>query len=298
MRDEVHVEIEVVPAQVKVHKYTSKVYACRSCEKAGTSTIVAAPGAPAPLIPKSCASSSLLADIISKKYVDATPFYRQEQNYKRRKIPITRSNLCNWSIKAANEFFAPLVKEMRNVMYADGVIHCDETYVQALNEPNRRATSKSYVWVTTTAEYQKKHPVAIYNYTKTRSLAEARDVLSGYKGYIMCDGYAVYDALYKKSYKGESAMDIIPAACLMHIRRKFADALKLIKVSERKGTSAKRAIDMIAAIFHIDNQFKDSSIDERYKERQRLLKKPLDDLFVWLKKEEKWHCRKATMGRQ
>ena len=51
--------------------------------------IVTAPGAPVPVIPKSIASPSLIADIITKKYVDATPFYRQEQNNKRYGVPVT-----------------------------------------------------------------------------------------------------------------------------------------------------------------------------------------------------------------
>lgn len=286
MREEVHVEIEVIPAQVQVHKYTSKVYACRSCEKEGSATIITAPGAPAPLIPRSCASPSLLADIISKKYVDATPFYRQEQNYRRQQIPITRNNLCNWTIRVANDYFSPLVKKMRMIQYAEGVIHCDETYVQVLSEPGRPAGSKSYIWVTTTAECQKDHPIALYRYTPTRSLADARSVLRGYEGYIMCDGYAVYDALHKRSYHGEDALKVTPVACLVHVRRKFAEALKLIKPADRKNTSAQKAVDMIANLFHIDNQFNECSTDERLKQRQKYLAKPLDDFFAWLKVEE------------
>ena len=93
------IEIEVIPAKVQVHKHISKVYACRKCEKEGTSTIITAPGAPAPVIPGSIASSSVIADSIAKKYVDSTPFYRQEKNNERAGIPITRNNYCNWSRK-------------------------------------------------------------------------------------------------------------------------------------------------------------------------------------------------------
>lgn len=297
MKEEVHVEIEVIPPKVKVHKFVSKVYACRSCAKNGASTFITAPGAPTPLIDKCCASPSLLADIITKKYSDALPFYRQEQAYKHQNIPITRNNLCNWSIKIANDFFAPIVEKMRNTMYSDQVIHCDETYVQVLHEQNKSVSSKSYIWVTTTAEYQKEHPVAIYNYTPTRSLADAREVLRGYEGYIMCDGYTVYDALHKKAYQGENAMNVKPVACLVHARRKFVEALKLLKPSDRKNTSAQTAVDMIAQIFHIDNQFNNLSTEERFIERQKHLAKPLDDFFAWLEVEEQQALPQSRYGK-
>lgn len=286
MKEEVHVEIEVIPAQVKVHKYITRVYACRGCEKNGSSFIKAAPGAPAPLLAKSMVSPSLLADILTRKYVDATPFYRQEQNYKRQSIPITRNNLRTWSIKVANDYFKKIVDEMRRVMYADGVIHCDETYVQVLHEPGKRATSKSFVWVTTTAEFQKEHPAAIYNYTPGRSLVDARTVLQGYQGYIMCDGYKVYDALYKRRYKDEEPMDVTPVACLVHVRRRFVEALRLLGDQDTKDTSAQQAVDMLATIFRIDNRFNDLPPEERKEQREKFLAKPLCDFFAWLKIEE------------
>ena len=97
-------------------------------------------------------------------------------------------------------------------------------------EPGKSASSKSYVWVTTTAEHKKDTPIAIYNYTQSRSQTDARAVLKGFSGYIMCDGYAVYDSIAADDKKtGARAMDVKAVACLVHVRRKFADALKLLK---------------------------------------------------------------------
>ena len=206
MKEEVQLQLEVIPASVRVHKYISHVYACRSCEKSGTSNIVIAPGAPTPVIPKSIASPSLIADIIAKKYVDATPFYRQEQNNKRSGVPVTRNNMCNWSIKVANTYFKLLTNRMKEVLFKEPVIHCDETHLEVLKEPRRSAYAKSYVWVTTSAEYQKDFKIALYHYSETRSDLEARRILKGYEGYVMCDGYAVYDSIAKRGQKGEDPM--------------------------------------------------------------------------------------------
>ena len=155
------VEIELVPARTIVHKYVSKMYACRECEDNGSATIITAPGAPRPLLDKSLVSPSVAADIICKKYVDALPFYRQEQNFVRAGIPIDRNNMCNWSIKLANLYIKPVVERMQSVLYAEPAIHCDETTTEVLQEPGRKAATSSYIWVTTTTRYQKDHPIAI-----------------------------------------------------------------------------------------------------------------------------------------
>ena len=297
------VEIEVIPAKVQVHKYVSKVYACRNCEKHGGAKIITAPGAPAPVIPKSIASSSLIADAISKKYVDATPFYRQEQNYKRQSVPVTRNNMCNWSIYVADHYFKYITDMMRAILYEEPAIHCDETFVEVLREENKAAYQKSYVWVTATAEYQKDYKIALYNYTPDRSDASARKVLKGYSGYIMCDGYQVYDSIAKRGKHGEDPMDVKSVACLVHVRRKFTDALKLLPPKERAGTSAQKAVDMIARIFDIDNKLNDLTPDKRYKARKKenedgklSLERALEEFFEWIDSEMAISLPKTKYG--
>jgi transposase len=138
IRPEVTVQLEVVPAKVVVHKHESMIYGCRRCEKDENSKakMIVAPGAPEPLISRSPVTASLGADIISKKYVDALPFYRQEQDYKRRKIPITRNNLCNWSIRLTNDWLQLIFDRMDEILMAKKAIHCDETEVEVLAEPH------------------------------------------------------------------------------------------------------------------------------------------------------------------
>lgn len=296
MKEKVRVTIEIIPAKVQVHKYISKIYACRNCEKNNSVTLITAPGFPAPVIPGSIASSSAIASIISAKYVDATPFYRQEQNFKRRLVPITRNNMCNWSIKVANDYFKLLEKKMRSILYKEGAIHCDETYVEVLLEPDKPAARKSYIWVTTTAEFQKKHPIALYRYTMSRSATDARNVLNGYEGYLMVDGYAGYDSLTKTGKNGECAMNVRPVSCMVHVRRKFVDALKLLPAKDRDNTSANLAITKIKKIFHIDNTFKNLSIENRKEKRLELLKPAFDDFFAWAKEESELTLPKSHYG--
>ena len=297
MKEIVRTEIEVIPAKVRVLRHVQKVYTCRACDRLGRSGITGAPGMPVPLIPKSLAGPSLLAHAISEKYTNAMPFYRQEQDWKRRGVGITRNNLCHWSIRVANDYGKILVDHMKKKLFADDVIHCDETEVQVLCEADRPAARKSYIWVMANAEYRSDCRIALYQYTQTRSLQDARKVLDGYRGYIMCDGYQVYDALGTRKSDGNPPLETRPVACLVHVRRKFTDALKLIRKEDRKGTGAQEAVDRLHQIFAIDNGISREDIHKRKEFRQGELKAAIDAFFAWVDAEWDESLPKTAYGK-
>ena len=228
IRTEDKTYIEIIPAKAIRHKYPVMVYGCRHCEKDGTSYIVKADGAPKPLIAGSMVSPSLMGDIFENKFVNANPFYRIEQDYKRKGIPVTRNNMCNWTIRIATDWLEPLFDRLRELLLQRDVIHCDETEVEVLFEPHRPSTCNSYVWVTASAKCDSDVPIALYFYTETRASYQTREILKGYKGFIHCDGYAGYDALTKDGKNGP-AMEVKLIACLVHIRRRFKEALRAVE---------------------------------------------------------------------
>ena len=69
-----------------------------SSEKNNTKTPVITAKAPKSVLPKSMVSAELLAYIMSQKFVNAMPLYRQEQDFKRLGVKISRQNLSNWVI--------------------------------------------------------------------------------------------------------------------------------------------------------------------------------------------------------
>ena len=79
MSKEVRKELTIIPATVKVIEHVSYVYSCRNCEKNEIETPVISAKAPKALLPKSMVSATLLAYILSQKFVNAMPLYRQEQ---------------------------------------------------------------------------------------------------------------------------------------------------------------------------------------------------------------------------
>ena len=133
-------QLDIVPAKIQVIRHIRKKYAC-GCGQC----IRTAPLAPQP-IPKSLASPGLLAHIAVSKYTDALPLYRQEQILQRIGVDIPRATLANWMIRAGH-LIQPLINLLRDELLGYDIVQMDETTVQVLDEPGKRAQSKSYLWV-------------------------------------------------------------------------------------------------------------------------------------------------------
>ena len=155
--EEVSEQLEIVPMQIRVIKHIRKVYGCRGCETAPVTA-----DKPAQLIEKSMASPSVLAMLLTTKYVDGLPLHRFEKVLSRHGIDISRQTLARWVIQCG-EHLQPLLNLMRDRLLESRVIHCDETRVQVLKEPDREATSQSWMWVQTGGPPGK--PVILFDYS-------------------------------------------------------------------------------------------------------------------------------------
>lgn len=83
MSTEVRRELKIIPAEVKVVEHVRHVYACRRCEQEAIRTPIITAPMPVPVAAGSLASPSILAHVMSQKYVDSLPLYRQEQQFLR-----------------------------------------------------------------------------------------------------------------------------------------------------------------------------------------------------------------------
>ena len=66
----------------------------------------------------------------------------------------------------------------------------DETRLQVLKEPGRRAESQSYLWVQRGGPPD--HPILLYDYAPSRSQRVPIRLLDGFSGYLLFDGYEAY----------------------------------------------------------------------------------------------------------
>ncbi|WP_300913621.1 IS66 family transposase, partial [Faecalibaculum rodentium] len=100
--DEVYRRYSFTPAKIEVEEHHVKVYAGKK-----TDEIVKAPH-PESLLRGSLVSPSLEAAVINAKYVNAVPLYRQEQEFERYGLHISRQNMANWTIQCADRYLAVL----------------------------------------------------------------------------------------------------------------------------------------------------------------------------------------------
>ena len=99
--EEVRNELNIVPAQVKVVEHVRFKYGCRNCEKNKEKVRIKIAEGPKPVIRKSNASSSSIAHVMTAKFVDGVPLYRQEKQLDRHGLEISRSVLSDWMLKGS-----------------------------------------------------------------------------------------------------------------------------------------------------------------------------------------------------
>jgi len=85
-------ELEVIPRQVRVIEYYTATYICE--EKSGFANIHSLQAQP-PLLKHSLASSSTVAVVMVRKYVDGLPLYQQEKIWVREGIALSRATKAN-----------------------------------------------------------------------------------------------------------------------------------------------------------------------------------------------------------
>lgn len=280
MGEEVSEQLEFIPAQVRVIKNIRKKYTCPACE----GNVVTAK-APPQLIPKSMATPSLLAWIAVSKYADALPLYRQCTIFERIGFEADRTTLANWMI-TCGERVQPLINLLSDRLREAPYLHLDETTVQVLNEPGREAQAKSWMWVSAAGPPGKR--TVLFHYAPSRGQAVAKELLAGYRGAVMVDGYEGYDVACR-------ANGILRLGCWAHARRRFVEAQRL----QPKGKSGKadQALALINGLYAIERRLKDAGPEQRHETRQREAKPLLEKLHDWLEKTLPRTPPKTALGK-
>lgn len=236
--EEVSEKLDIIPAKVQVIRHIRPKYACRSCEGVedeGPTVALAPP--PAEIIPKGIATAGLLAFVITGKFVDAMPFYRQEKQFARLGVELTRATMCGWALQVA-ERCRPMMDLLRAEILSGPLIQVDETRVQVLDEPGRAPQTDSYMWVFRGGPPGS--PGLLYHYSPSRAGRVAADVLKGYQGYVQTDGYVGYDFL-------EAQPGVTHAGCWAHARRKFDELKKAVSGKAKAGSSKAGSADVALA---------------------------------------------------
>ena len=268
--DEVYRRYSFTPAKAEVEEHHVKVYAGKK-----TQEVIKAPH-PQALLRGSLVSPSLEAAVMNAKYVNAVPLYRQEQEFERYGLHISRQNMANWTIQCADRYLAVLYDCLHEKLYGYHVLQADETPV-LVNKDGRPAGAKSYMWVYRTGRMYTERQIVLYEYQKTRNASHPREFLKDFNGVCVTDGYQVYHTI-----EGERE-DLRIAGCWSHARRRFDEAVKALPKQKQKDSRAYLALTMIQAIYREEKQLKDLPAGERKNRRQLSVKPLVEAYFTWVR---------------
>ena len=144
-----------------------------------------------------------------------SPLYRQEQEWNRKGLMLSRQTMSNWLLRCARDWLVPVYDVLHQRLVLLDLLHADEIEGQVLHEPGKKAQAKSYMWLYRTSGGAE-HPIVLYEYQPSRSGDNPKAFLKGFHGYLQTDGYSGYNAVE----------DVIHIGCLAHGRRKLEEASK------------------------------------------------------------------------
>ena len=265
-------ELKLIPAKAVIVEHVRNVYACRHCEKDECGVPIIKAAVSNPVIKGGFASPEAVAHIAAQKFVLGVPLYRQEQEWNRQGINLSRQTMSNWLIKATFDWLEPIYDALKENLCMRKVLHADETTLQVLHEPEKPAESKSYMWLYRTSG-DTNNPIVLYDYQSDRKAEHPKQFLKSFSGYIHADGYEGYHDL---------SGGIKVVGCFSHARRKFDEAIKGLSKKEQADSKAMIGKRFCDKLFSLERDFSELTGEERFQKRQELSKPVFDEFYIWL----------------
>lgn len=131
-------QLELMRSAFRVIRTVREKHACRRCDR-----IVQAP-APSRPIERGIAGPGLLSRVLTSKYAEHAPLYRQSEIYARQGVELSRSVLSGW-VDACCRLLAPLEEAPQDYVLTDGKLHVDDTPVPVLL-PGNKKTKTGRLW--------------------------------------------------------------------------------------------------------------------------------------------------------
>lgn len=255
--------------QVLVHR--RKKYRFLPAQGTDHEIIVTAPG-PEKLLPGCSYSIDFALSLVRDKYCDHIPLERQTRRMASDGLKgmgtKTLYNLC----RAVAVHHEGVVKEIRqDVLSVPVAVHCDETPWKIFG---KKDADSGYMWVISN------QAGAYYQYEPTRSGAVIEEMLKGYQGPILSDGYSGYNRMKKLP-------GITVANCWPHARRYF------FKIQENYPRECHEIIKMMDDLASIERKARDWESLEKLRQEES---KPLtESILKWLYQTKPEHLGQSEM---
>jgi transposase len=258
-------QIEYIPGRFERLHHVRKKYACPGCESAGENPQMEVAAKAEAAIEKGMAGPGLLAYIVSSKFSDYLPLYRLENIFERQGFEISRATQSIWCGDVA-DLVAPLYELMAERVRQSHVVATDDTIMPMLSV-GKTKSARMWVYVGDRA-----NAYNVFDFTLNRGRDGPKYFLKDYRQVLLADAYGGYNGVV-------AGNQITRAGCWSHARRKMVDAEKVAP------EIAREAVELIGALFRVERQAKDFSVEQRLDLRQSqsapVLGKLREKLLEW-----------------
>jgi transposase len=271
----VRTEVEFIPAKLKVKQIVRQIAKCESCGTKGSenkSPIFVKAAIPTPVLPHSISTPSMVAQIMYQKFAMGLPFNRQEKDWFRMGLILTRADMANWTIRCSEEWLSPIYDKIHKQLLLCEVLHMDETRIQCNKEEGRKASSNSFMWVMRSGASESIQ-AAYFHYSPSRSTEVAKKLLGDYDGYLITDAYSGYN----------KAGDFKRSLCWSHCRRYYIESIPLDNSGkEIKGSKGAEGREYINLLFKVEKEIENLSFEEKKCKRREASQPILDAFWSWV----------------
>ncbi|MCB9083606.1 MAG: IS66 family transposase [Bdellovibrionaceae bacterium] len=263
-------EITVTERVYKKVIHKQKKYRLVSSRKRAKEVIITAPG-PAKVRRGCQYSVDFALSVVSDKYEYHVPLERQRRQMESAGLKVSVKSLYNLCAGVADHCNVVLEGIRQDIIRDKVASHIDET-----TWPLQGNKSQCYVWTLSNRSGN------YYQFEPTRSGTVAEEILKGFSGCLMADGFSGYNRF-------KLAPNIILGNCWSHARREFF---------ELHGSYPKESVeilDLIDELFAIERSAKTwEELKSLREEKSRL---QIKKIYEWLIETRKKHLRSVGLSK-
>ena len=222
-------EVDLIERRFVIRRHKRKKYRCRC-----GACIETAPG-PRKLFPGARYSVSFVLAVVVGKYLEHLPLERQVRSMGHAGLQVESQTLFD-QCHALARLLKPAYDRLGEHQRTQTLLFVDETRWPVFGKKESASASKWHMWVLAS-------PVGVYYQIHDSRSAEAgKTLLCNYQGYVLCDGYSVYETLAAK----QPHLKLVH--CWAHVRRKF------IEVETAFPDETAQILDLIRELYAIEDQ--------------------------------------------
>lgn len=240
---------------------------------------------PREIMKRGMLAPSMIAYLLSMKYVLGVPFNRCEQKCAREGFPLDRSTMCRYA-EHVGATLGCIVEAARCEATATAFcLSTDATGVAIQPTPladgKRQPCRKGHFFVTLA---DKDH--VFFDFQAKHTSLTVWNMFKGFSGYVQADAHAIYDALFRgippegaEDEPGERGPPPTEVGCFSHARRKYWEAAVCHHPLGVEG------VKLIDAIFAAERDLTALPPVQRKARRDETVRPLVDTFFTWARAE-------------